>query len=126
MGDWVYTVRQREPKMEIPGKISLSARCPDEGNRATGPVAELTSQKLPDTSTHTLAEPERARIIATLRETNWVVGGRNGAAARLGLDRTTLIAKMRKLGILRETAEQSTGRSDTDAKAPLGRFSVPA
>jgi len=35
MGDWVYTVRQREPKMEILGKISLSA--PDESNRATGP-----------------------------------------------------------------------------------------
>jgi len=33
MGDWVYTVRQREPKMEIPGKISLRAPL----NRATGP-----------------------------------------------------------------------------------------
>ena len=126
MGDWVYTVGEREPEMEIPGKISLSARRPDEGTELRAPVAELTSQKLPDTSTHTLAEAERAHIIATLRETNWVVGGRNGAAARLGLNRTTLIAKMRKLGISRETAEQSTGRSDTDAKAPLGRFSVPA
>jgi formate hydrogenlyase transcriptional activator len=33
-----------------------------------------------------------------------MIGGPNGAAARLGLNRTTLIAKMRKLGILRETA----------------------
>ena len=47
----------------------------------------------------TLADAERAHIISTLRKTNWAVGGRNGAAARLGLVRTTLIAKMRKLGI---------------------------
>jgi formate hydrogenlyase transcriptional activator len=96
------------------------------GTELRAPVAELTSQKLPDTGTHTLADAERAHIIATLRETNWVVGGRNGAATRLGLNRTTLIARMRKLGISRETAEQSTGRSDIDAKAQLGRFSVPA
>ena len=96
------------------------------GTELRAPVAELTSQKLPDTGTHTLADAERAHIMATLRETNWVVGGRNGAATRLGLNRTTLIARMRKLGISRETAEQSTGRSDIDAKAPLGRFSVPA
>src|SRR6266852_3456580 len=44
------------------------------GTELRAPVAELTSQKLPDTSTHTLAEAERAHIIATLRETNWVVG----------------------------------------------------
>ena len=87
MGDWVYTVRQRELKMEILGKISLSA--PDESNRATGPGS----------GAH---EPKAAR------------------------HRTTLIARMRKLGISRETAEQSTGRSDTDANAPVGRFSVPA
>jgi formate hydrogenlyase transcriptional activator len=96
------------------------------GTELRAPVAELTSQKLPDTGAHTLADAERAHIMATLRETNWVVGGRNGAATRLGLNRTTLIARMRKLGISRETAEQSTGRSDIDAKAPLGRSSVPA
>jgi hypothetical protein len=58
MGDWVYTLRQREPKVEIPGGTELRA-----------PVAELTSQKLPDSSTHTLAEAKRAHIIATLRQT---------------------------------------------------------
>jgi formate hydrogenlyase transcriptional activator len=80
----------------------------------------------------TLAEVERDYILATLHETNWVVGGWNGAAAKLGLSRTTLIAKMQRLGIGRElrghpqpdvptsahtyvrdsdrTAEKSTGR----------------
>jgi len=53
---------------------------------------------------HTLAELERSYIADTLRKTNWVVGGRAGAAARLGLPRTTLISRMHKLGISREDA----------------------
>jgi formate hydrogenlyase transcriptional activator len=53
----------------------------------------------------TLADAERAHITAMLREANSVVGGRNGAAARLGLSRTTLIGRMRKLGISRDTAQ---------------------
>ena len=53
---------------------------------------------------HTLEEMERSYIADTLRKTNWVVGGRAGAAARLGLPRTTLISRMRKLGISREDA----------------------
>jgi hydrogenase-4 transcriptional activator len=57
----------------------------------------------------TLADAERAHITATLRETNWVIGGVRGAAAQLGLPRTTLIAKMQRLGISNET---SRGRSE--------------
>ncbi len=49
----------------------------------------------------TLAEMERVHITETLERVNWVVGGREGAAAKLGLPRTTLIARMRKLGISR-------------------------
>jgi len=47
----------------------------------------------------TLEEAERSHILQTLRQTEGVVGGRGGAAARLGLPRTTLIAKMKRLGI---------------------------
>ncbi|HYO81477.1 MAG TPA: sigma 54-interacting transcriptional regulator [Bryobacteraceae bacterium] len=47
----------------------------------------------------TLADAERTHIAATLRETNWVIGGPRGAAAQLGLPRTTLIARMQRLGI---------------------------
>jgi formate hydrogenlyase transcriptional activator len=49
----------------------------------------------------TLEEAERSHIRHTLQETKGVIGGRNGAAARLGLPRTTLIYKMRRLGINR-------------------------
>jgi transcriptional regulator with GAF, ATPase, and Fis domain len=67
---------------------------------------------------HTLAEMERSYIADTLRRTNWVVGGRAGAAAKLGLPRTTLISRMRKLGISREDAwPQSTECSDSPDEA---------
>jgi formate hydrogenlyase transcriptional activator len=57
----------------------------------------------------TLADAERTHIAATLRETNCVVGGRSGAAARLGLPRTTLISRMRRLGISRENPQRGAG-----------------
>ena len=46
-------------------------------------------------------ESQRALILQTLQIANWVIGGPSGAAARLGLKRTTLIAKMKKFGISR-------------------------
>jgi formate hydrogenlyase transcriptional activator len=47
----------------------------------------------------TLADANREHILETLNQTNWMIGGQDGAASRLGLPRTTLIYKMRKLGI---------------------------
>jgi formate hydrogenlyase transcriptional activator len=52
----------------------------------------------------TLADAERDHIMHALRESNWVVGGAAGAAARLGVKRTTLISKMRKRGVSRAMA----------------------
>jgi formate hydrogenlyase transcriptional activator len=49
----------------------------------------------------TLADAERDHILGALRETGWVLGGPKGAAARLGMKRTTLQKKMTKLGISR-------------------------
>ena len=51
------------------------------------------------TTANTLEDVEREHILQTLRETNGVIGGRHGAAARLGLKRTTLLSKMERLGI---------------------------
>jgi len=47
----------------------------------------------------TLEENERAHILKTLDETEWVIGGTRGAAMRLGIPRTSLIYRMQKLGI---------------------------
>ena len=49
----------------------------------------------------TLRQAESSHILKILRETNWVLGGPRGAANRLGLKRTTLVSKMRKLGLTR-------------------------
>jgi formate hydrogenlyase transcriptional activator len=62
------------------------------------------SEKNPVTATPkpgTLRDSERTQILLALETAGWVVGGLAGAAARLGLKRTTLIHKMNKLGILR-------------------------
>jgi formate hydrogenlyase transcriptional activator len=52
-----------------------------------------------ESAARTLADADREHILETLNQTNWLIGGQDGAANRLGLPRTTLIYKMRKLGI---------------------------
>ena len=54
-------------------------------------------------SSKTLEEVEREHILNVLKETNWVIGGQEGAARWLGINRTTLTFRMRKLGITRPT-----------------------
>jgi formate hydrogenlyase transcriptional activator len=49
----------------------------------------------------TLEAAERDHILRALEEAHWVVGGTNGAAARLGMKRTTLQSRMQKLGLER-------------------------
>jgi formate hydrogenlyase transcriptional activator len=69
----------------------------------------------------TLADVERAHIVSTLQATKGVIGGWNGAAARLGLPRTTLIARMQRLGItavaISSSARTSSRRSNDEQHA---------
>jgi len=53
------------------------------------------------TSAVTLEDAEREHILRALADTNWVIGGPRGAAARLGLKRTSLVSTMRRLHIVR-------------------------
>jgi formate hydrogenlyase transcriptional activator len=55
----------------------------------------------------TLAEAERTHIVDTLHQTNWIVAGANGAAARLGMKRSTLQHRMKKLGIRKPSKSRS-------------------
>jgi len=55
----------------------------------------------------TLADAERAHIQRILTDTNWTLSGRNGAAARLGMPRTTLISRMQRLGITKPAKKES-------------------
>jgi formate hydrogenlyase transcriptional activator len=81
----------------------------------TGPTLQLPSPGCqvhrPASSGRTLAQVERDHIVATLQATNWVLGGWNGAAARLGLSRTTLISRMQRLGISGVESRLSAGHS---------------
>jgi formate hydrogenlyase transcriptional activator len=61
----------------------------------------------------TLADAEKLHITNALRETNWKVGGPDGAAFLLGMKRTTLIDKMRRLGISRADAGARSARLGT-------------
>jgi formate hydrogenlyase transcriptional activator len=70
----------------------------DENNPSSPPPSSL----LPHPSKAvTLADAEREHILGALREAGWVLGGPEGAAARLGMKRSTLYKKMKKLGISR-------------------------
>ena len=72
------------------------------------PLPALLSNPLPDSNKNRatpaqgkFVDSQRALILEALRTAGWVIGGPNGAAAHLGLKRTTLVAKMKKLGISR-------------------------
>ena len=64
----------------------------------------------------TLRDSERALILETLEQVGWVIGGPRGAAAKLGVKRTTLIHKMKKLGISRATHQRVTEYVESDAQ----------
>src|ERR1700691_5918259 len=70
-------------------------------------------------SSKSLEDSDRALILETLEQAGWIVGGPRGAAAKLGLKRTTLLAKMRRLGISRPVAQEGTdilGRAPGDVQ----------
>jgi len=66
-------------------------------------LKHLVKQSTPS-AMRTLADAEREHILHVLRQVSWVLGGNEGAAARLGVPRTTLIYRMRKLGIAQARA----------------------
>jgi len=81
------------------------------------PISELepfSNHKESSAPMSGLAQVERDHILRALAATNWVIGGRNGAAAHLGMKRTSLVYRMKKLGISRRDAIPHTS-VDTSA-----------
>ncbi|MBH0191273.1 MAG: hypothetical protein HP492_05825 [Nitrospira sp.] len=95
--DWPGNVRELEHVIE---RAVIVSREPvlviDE---LAGPDEDLTKAAAP----RTLADAERIHILETLRQTNGVLAGKHGAAARLGMKRSTLQHRMKKLGIRRDS-----------------------
>jgi formate hydrogenlyase transcriptional activator len=95
---WPWSGNVRELENFIERAVILSP-----GPVLSPPLAELNSAAEPKASTSdTLETQERQHIIRILQETKGVIDGPQGAATRLGLKRTTLHFKMRKLGITRK------------------------
>ena len=72
------------------------------------PISELESyvpQRTAEPPMTDLAQVERDQIVRALEASNWVVGGRNGAAERLGTKRTSLVYRIKKLRIKRNPSE---------------------
>jgi formate hydrogenlyase transcriptional activator len=90
---WPGNIRELQNLMERAALLST-------GPSLRVPLAEILNG--PGLSGgNALEQAEREQILRALRESNWVVGGARGAAARLGLKRTSLAYKMQKLGISR-------------------------
>ena len=82
------------------------------------PISELEpfhAHNEPNVLMTGLEEVERDHIVRALEASNWVVGGRNGAAARLGMKRTSLAYRIRKLRISRPACVQPSGAVRRDA-----------
>ncbi len=95
-----------------------------------GPVLRLALTGLKQIPKHesvaasrTLAAAERDYILEVLEQASWIIGGQYGAAARLGLPRTTLIHKMRKLGIERRRSQRRRS-VPTEPSVPTEGFSA--
>jgi formate hydrogenlyase transcriptional activator len=97
--DWPGNVRELQNIVERSVILASGGilRLPDDALASGVPGPKPNAPACIDT----LKKAEKDCIVRALEEANWVVGGRGGAAARLGLPRTTLIYKMRKLGICR-------------------------
>jgi transcriptional regulator with GAF, ATPase, and Fis domain len=92
--DWPGNIRELQNLVERAVVLSPGSML----RPALTELRHFTKRESP-TASRTLAAAERDHILEVLHETKWLIGGQDGAAARLGLPRTTLIHKMRKLGI---------------------------
>jgi len=107
--DWPGNIRELQNFVEravlfSPGSV---LRLPMGVKHTVTPRCESVSR--------TLADADREHILEILRQTNWLIGGQDGAANRLGLPRTTLVYKMRKLGIeMRRPPRARPSRQLTD------------
>ncbi len=104
---WPGNVRELQNLIERAVILSNNGVLPNplptsDKNAVTNPLPVSDKNPLTVTpSQGTFNDSTRALILQALREAGWVIGGSGGAADRLGLKRTTLIAKMKKLGISR-------------------------
>jgi len=113
---WPGNVRELQNSIERAVILSKNGVLPNplptsDKSAVTNPLPVSDKNPLTVTSSQiTFDDSTRALILQALREAGWVIGGSGGAADRLGLKRTTLIAKMKKLGISRPVRRSDMSR----------------
>jgi len=114
--DWPGNIRELQNVIE---RAVIMSSGPELRVRATE-FARPARNRIP-TQVCTLADAERAHILHALRQAGWVIGGPHGAAARLGMPRTSLIHRMQRLGIVRESGGRvNAGGPSSGAEASAG------
>src|SRR6266851_1128759 len=106
---WPGNIRELQNLVERAMILSRDGVLPNPlHKRRTGPIIVSLQHTQALLSSMTSEDSDRALIVETLEQAGWVVGGPSGAAAKLGLKRTTLLAKMRRLGISRPISAEGT------------------
>jgi formate hydrogenlyase transcriptional activator len=115
---WPGNVRELQNLVERAVILARDGVLPNPlQKRQREPIIPILNRLKGFESSMSLEDSDRALIVETLEQAGWIVGGPRGAAAKLGLKRTTLLAKMRRLGISRPLSEEGTivpgvGRED--------------
>ena len=108
--EWPGNIRELQNLIERAVILSEDGVLPNPFSMAgTQPISGYTAPT-------TLIDSERALILSTLESVGWVIGGRDGAATRLGLKRTTLIYKMQRHGISRPVLDSDLGAGEPSAQ----------
>jgi formate hydrogenlyase transcriptional activator len=104
---WPGNIRELQNLVERSVILSRDGVLPNPlHKRQTEPMIPTLHRSRTFQSSMTLEDSDRALILETLEQAGWIVGGPRGAAAKLGLKRTTLLAKMRRMGISRPTSQE--------------------
>jgi formate hydrogenlyase transcriptional activator len=106
---WPGNIRELQNLVERAVILSRDGLLPNplQNNQTELMIPSLSRTRMSHSSM-ALEDSDRALILETLEETGWIVGGPRGAARKLGLKRTTLLAKMKRLGISRPIPEEGT------------------
>src|SRR5271170_4308508 len=115
---WPGNIRELQNLVERAVILSRDGVLPNPLHKRRTEVLPVAQHCYPaSSSSMTLEDSDRSLIVETLERVGWIVGGPRGAAAKLGLKRTTLLAKMRRLGIYRPIHQEET---DVLALPPAG------
>jgi formate hydrogenlyase transcriptional activator len=106
---WPGNIRELQNLVERAMILSRDGVLPNPlHKKQTEPMIPSLHRPRTFQSSMTLEDSDRDLILETLEQADWVVGGPRGAAAKLGLKRTTLLAKMKRLEISRPISQEGT------------------